>query len=162
MTVRTPNKPVVTISSPNTLLSTTAIQYQWYENGEIINLATAQRYLMTESGVYKVRTADSYGCFAFSDDLPNAFTGLYDEEIAGQISTYPNPVKGEMVLEVSNDLVMQGVDYTVVNELGQSVITPQKASRSNKINFSGRASGLYLVRLSVNGSTVIRRVVKVD
>ena len=162
MTVHSPAKPVVTVSQPNKLTSTSAYGYQWLKDDNAISKATAQSYVMIESGTYKVRTTDIYGCIAFSNDLPDAFTGIDDEAIAGQINMYPNPVKGEMILEVSDDLVMQGVDYSVLNELGQQVIPSQKASRSNKINFSGRSSGLYLVRLSINGSTVVRRVMKVD
>ena len=162
MKVRTPAKPIVTVSQPNMLSSTSAVAYQWYEDGNAINKATTQSYVMIETGIYKVKTTDNNGCQAFSDDVVNAFTGLYDEELEGQINMYPNPVAGEMVLEVADDLVMKGVDYSILNEVGQQVITSQKASSSNRINLTGRASGLYLLRLSINGSTVIRRVVKVD
>ena len=162
MTVRTPVKPTVTVSQPNVLTSTTAVSYQWYKDGAVTARSTGQSYSMTESGVYKVRIADSGGCFAFSDDVVNAFTGLYDEELAGQVSTYPNPVTGEMILEVADDLVTQGIEYGVLNELGQAVVVSQKASKSNRINFTGKAPGLYLIRLSINGATIIRRIVKVD
>jgi N-acetylneuraminic acid mutarotase len=162
MKVRTPPKPLVTVTQPNKLTTTTATAYQWYQNGNAINKATSQFYVMTESGVYKVKITDNSGCEAFSDDVKNAFTGLLDEEFAGQINTYPNPVAGEMVLEVADDLVIKGVDYSVLNELGQCVFEPQKASKLNNINFTGKPSGLYMVRVSIDGSTAVRRVVKVD
>ena len=132
MKVRTPVKPVVAVSQPNLLNSTNAMEYQWYKDGNAINRATNQFYLMTESGVYSVKTTDGNRCNAFSDNVVNAFTGLYDEEFAEQINTYPNPVTGELILEVVNDLLMKGVDYYVLNELGQQVIPTQKASIFNK------------------------------
>jgi hypothetical protein len=162
MKVRTPPKPVVTLAQPNTLSSTSATSYQWYRDGTAINNATGQLYVMTESGIYKVKTTDNGGCEIFSDDVKNAFTGLEDETPGGQINMYPNPVAGEMVLEIEDDLVTNGVNYSVLNDLGQEVIAPQKASKSNKISFAGKVSGMYLLRLSINGTTLIRRIVKVD
>lgn len=161
MKVHTPAKPVVTVKQPNILFASAATAYQWYEGGSAISNAINQSYVMTESGVYKVKATDNNGCEIFSDDIINAFTGI-DDEFAGQINTYPNPVSGEMIVEIADDLLSKGVDYSVLNQLGQPVISTQKASGSNKINFSGKASGLYLLRLTINGSTLIRRVVKVD
>ncbi|HEX8059955.1 MAG TPA: T9SS type A sorting domain-containing protein, partial [Cyclobacteriaceae bacterium] len=161
MKVRTSAKPVVTTVG-NTLSSTAATAYQWFENGSAISKATGQSFVITESGIYKVRTTDINGCDAFSDDLSSVFTGLFGEELSNRINTYPNPVSGEMILEVADDLVMQGANYSVLNELGQQVIASQTASVTNKINLTGRTSGLYLVRLTISGSTVVRRVVKVD
>lgn len=162
MTIREPAKPIVTVTQPNILNSTAAVTYQWYKDNAQITNAKSQTYAMTSSGSYKVRISDSGGCFAFSDDLVNAFTGLGEDVFSGLVSTYPNPVANEMTLEVSDDLVAKGCAYSVLNELGQSVIGSQTASKMNKISFAGRSPGLYMVRLSVDGSTVIRRIVKVE
>jgi len=162
MTIREPPKPTVTVTQPNTLSSTSAVAYQWYKDGEQILNAKSQTYTMTTSGVYKVRISDATGCFTFSDNLPNAFTGLGEDVFSGLVSTYPNPVAGEMTLEVSEDLVAKGCDYSILNELGQAVVGTQKASRMNRISFAGRSPGLYMVRLSVDGATVVRRIMKLE
>lgn len=161
MTVREPSKPTISVI-PNTLLSSPAVAYQWYSNGAQIASANRQSYIMTKAGAYKVRTTDSGGCFAFSDELTGAFVGLEDEIADGSISFFPNPVLDDMRLDVSNDLVSKGCSFSVFNELGQTVVPSRQAEASNKISFSGRASGLYLIRLSVGGATIVRKVVKVD
>jgi N-acetylneuraminic acid mutarotase len=161
MTVKTPTKPVITVV-PNTLQSTPAVSYQWYLDHKPINGATAQTYTMTKSGAYKVRTADNSGCYAFSDEVVNVYVGLDDGSIGEHISVFPNPVANEMILEISADLADRGCRYSLANELGQTVVGNQPAQRTNRINLSGHSPGLYVLRLSLNGETVIRRIIKVE
>lgn len=57
------SNPTPIITQNNVTLSTANFtQYQWYLNGSIINGATAQLYLATESGSYHVETVNSLGC----------------------------------------------------------------------------------------------------
>lgn len=162
MTVRDPEKPTITVTQPNTLNATSATQYQWYKNGETILNANAQTYRMTESGVYKVRTSDSGGCFAFSDDLAGAFTGLEDTQFSVQVSAYPSPFSNDMYLSLADDIVAQGCDFSLMNELGQTVINKQAAQKFNKLDLTGRAPGLYVLRVSFGPNTVVRRLLKID
>ncbi|HZY82328.1 MAG TPA: T9SS type A sorting domain-containing protein [Cyclobacteriaceae bacterium] len=161
MTVKAPAKPVITVV-PNTLQSTPAIAYQWFLDGNAITGATAQSYIMAKNGAYKVRTSDNGGCFSFSDEVVNVYVGLDDESVDEQISIFPNPVVNEMRLEIAGDLVGKGVNYSVIDELGHPVVGTQPAERINKINLSGRSSGLYMLRLSLNGETIVRRIIKVE
>ncbi|HMJ70737.1 MAG TPA: T9SS type A sorting domain-containing protein [Cyclobacteriaceae bacterium] len=161
MTVKTPQKPVVTVT-PNILSSTPAMAYQWYFNDGSINGAAAQTYQMTKNGVYKVRTTDNSGCFAFSDEIKNLYVGLEDEYASAQISIFPNPAMNELTLQITDDLVSQGCSYSVLNELGQPVVATQTAGTTNRISLTGRAPGLYLVRLTLNGETIVRRFLKVE
>jgi N-acetylneuraminic acid mutarotase len=161
MTVRDPPKPVVTIA-PNILSSTQAMAYQWYLNESVIHGATGQTHQMTKDGVYKVRTTDNGGCFAFSDEIKNVYVGLEDEYSSAQISIFPNPAMNELTLQITDDLVSQGCNYSIINELGQSVVSTRPAETINRIGLTGSAPGLYLVRLSLNGETIIRRFLKVE
>jgi hypothetical protein len=49
----------------------------------------------------------------------------------------------------------------MMNELGQIVISKQPAQSVNKLDMSGRAAGIYILRVSFGENTVLRRVVKV-
>lgn len=161
MTVNAPPKPVVSLNA-NVLQSTPAVTYQWYLNGTGIAGANRRTYQMIKDGVYKVRTSDNAGCFAFSDELANVYVGLEGELNGEQIAIYPNPAVDEMTLQLADDLVAKGCRYSVVNELGQTVVELKPAERTNRITLTGRSSGLYMVRLSLDGETIVRRIVKVE
>lgn len=162
MTVKEAPKPTISLLAPNTLTSSNAVTYQWYHNGDPISRANSQSYLMTSEGAYKVRVTDNAGCFAFSDEVVDKYVGLEDDIFSESISAYPNPLASEMILEVHEDLVAKGCMFSVLNQLGQTVVVEQKASQRNKINLGGQASGLYMVRLVIDGATVVRRVMKVE
>lgn len=162
MTVKEPVKPAVKVV-PNTLTCTTAaIAYLWYLDGTPIETATRPSYIMTKAGIYKVRTTDNSGCTAFSDEIGNVYVGLADETSDEQISVYPNPAVHEFTLQLTDDLVIRHPVYSMVNELGQTIIGAQPAGKYNRISLSGRAPGLYLVRLTLNGESILRRIVKVE
>lgn len=162
MTVRTPAKPTVTVTQPNTLVSTTATAYQWFKDGNSISKATNQTYQMTETGVYKVRITDSGGCTAFSDDMPNVYTGLGEDLYNSEIVAYPSPFNNEVYISIADYIVTQGCEFTLFNELGQTVIAKQRADRINKFDLSGRAPGLYILRVSFGDNTIVRKVFKKD
>jgi N-acetylneuraminic acid mutarotase len=161
MTVKEPQKPSISVA-PNTLSCTPATAYQWFIDGNQINGATSQSYRMTKNGKYKVRIADNSGCFAFSDEIANVYVGLEDDFYSAEISMFPNPTPGEVTLQLSDNLVSRGCQYSVINDLGQIVVGTQLAEQTNRINLAGRASGLYVVRLSLNGQTIVRRFLKVE
>jgi hypothetical protein len=141
------------------LRSSNATTYQWFLDGSQIAGASAQTYTITKNGVYKVRISDNTGCSAFSDEVNAVFVGLEDD-INASVTVYPNPFKDEMILTLNDDLLAKGCSYSVLNDLGQTVLTTQHAGKTNKIDLSGRSSGLYLIRLSVNGETVVKRILK--
>ncbi len=162
MTIRTPATPIVTVNQPNILTSTAATAYQWYKDGNTINKGTNQSYTMTESGVYKVRIQDSFGCYAFSEDLHDAFTGLEDNSFALEISAYPSPFSNDVFLSLADDIVAQGAHFSLLNELGQTIVNKQQAQKVNKLEMTGKAPGLYILRVSFGHNMVIRKLVKVN
>lgn len=61
--VSNPAPAIPTIAqSGNTLSATSAVTYQWYRNGDLIQGATAQTYNASQAGVYVVRITDANGC----------------------------------------------------------------------------------------------------
>lgn len=162
MRVNEPAKPQV-IVVPNTLTCTTpAIAYQWFLDGSPMANATSSTHVMNKAGLYKVRTTDNSGCIAFSDEIGNVYVGLDDESTVKLISVYPNPAIHEFTLQLADDLVAKRPSYSVINELGQTVVEVQPAEKTNRITLAGHDSGLYMVRLSLDGQTIVHRIVKVE
>lgn len=161
MVVRTPATPVVTVEQPNILRSTTAASYQWYKDGAALSKGTNQTYQMTETGTYQVKITDANGCTASSDEMPNVFTGLEGED-SFDVLAYPTPFNNDMFLSVADHIVAQGCDFTLLNELGQAVVNKQRADKINKLDLSGRAPGIYILRVSYGENTVVRKLLKVN
>jgi hypothetical protein len=160
MVVREVNKPTINLIA-NLLQSSAATTYQWYVDGGPIGGATKQTYQMLKTGAYKVRISDATGCYSFSDNVVNAYVGLADDE-SDLISLYPNPAGDDVTLSIAEDLLARNCSFSVIDELGQTYLQQQPAVKLNKISMTGAAAGLYLVRLSVDGQTVVRRILKVE
>jgi hypothetical protein len=162
MTIYSPPKPIITIEAPNKLTTAQALQYQWFNDGVPISGANTQTYQMTDAGVYKVKITDSHGCVVFSDEVADAFTGLEDNLYKLEVVAYPNLFNNDMYLTVTDDILERGCDFSMSNELGQTVISKQRAQKVNKLDMSGKAPGLYILRVSFGQKTVVRRLVKIN
>ncbi len=71
-----------------------------------------------------------------------------NEEIAANISIYPNPTTG--IVNINN---VEGATIEVLNLMGQVVKTIENASAINNIDLSNNANGTYFVRV-VKGNEV--------
>lgn len=78
-------------------------------------------------------------------------TNGIDDVAESAIRLYPNPTDGILNVEVEN---LQNVD--VIDAVGRTVIS----QKSGKIDLSRLNNGVYSVRVSANGKTTIKKVVK--
>lgn len=78
-------------------------------------------------------------------------TNGIDDVAESAIHLYPNPTDGILNVEVEN---LQNVD--VIDAVGRTVIS----QKSGKIDLSRLNNGVYSVRVSANGKTTIKKVVK--
>src|SRR5207245_1830277 len=58
----TPPSPVVSVVGGDTLISSHAVSYQWFLNGNAIGGATDSFYVSKQWGTYAVMITDSNGC----------------------------------------------------------------------------------------------------
>lgn len=87
-----PAIPEVTIVG-NQLISTEAVTYQWYRNGDLIAGANSQTYTPTQSGIYLVRITDTNGCiFQYSKGVSFAYTNMHSITAVPNIQTYGHVV----------------------------------------------------------------------
>ncbi|MBR9915175.1 MAG: T9SS type A sorting domain-containing protein [Algicola sp.] len=101
----------------------------------------------SDSSVSETGWAASVTCASLSvDDLdnPNMFT------------YYPNPVKDDLVLHSENEIS----NVTVMNLLGQNVLTSTPNSTDSTIDMSGLQAGAYFVKVTVGNATKTIRVIK--
>jgi PKD repeat protein len=127
----------------------TGTTYQWIDcdNGNIgIGGETNQAFTPTASGNYAC-VLNTNGCEGISDCV--TFSVLQTNAFnTTSFELYPNPTNGE--LKLSQNLTIKTVE--IYNTLGMLV--------SKELNLSGKAAGVYFVKITAGEGSFIRKVVK--
>ena len=133
-------------SSPN---------YQWQLNGNDITGANSSVYVAHNGGTYTLQIIDTAGCPVISN--PVIISGI--EVLNGEgISIYPNPSNGTWELRVDNNLI--GSTVEVFDVTGKLVLKSIIVKTHSVIDLSGAASGVYELRVNVQGNMVLKKLVK--
>lgn len=135
--------------------------YQWYLNGDAIDSATDNEYMITEAS-----TADFgiYTCEITNSTFPSMTLWTSDinvEEDAtsatqlhkiGIVAQYPNPASDYLVFEMTNHLT-GSVAVELYNNLGQKIISKQEKkignSFQNRLDISALPQGHYHLKISI-------------
>ncbi len=127
----------------------TGTTYQWIDcdNGNIgIGGETNHAFTPTASGNYAC-VLNTNGCEGISDCV--AFSVLQTNTFNNaSFELYPNPTNGE--LKLSQNLTIKRVE--IYNTLGMLV--------SKELNLSGKAAGVYFVKITAGEGSFIRKVIK--
>ena len=146
--VNQPTPPTISVSG-DTLLSSPALTYQWYDvTTGAIAAGIFQYYVATLGGNYYVCITDAFGCSACSDTVHIDQEGINDPGFSDAFSVYPNPAHDKITLSNSGNttqqfsLSMQDITGRVVKEELISFIN-NKAT----ISLNDLAKGSYLLQL---------------
>ena len=140
-----PNPPVAISGNGDTLRSYSAVTYQWYENGVIIQNATSYQYIATEPGAYTVEVTDTNACHQIS--IPYYYEELGISGINGDtwVRVYPNPsTNGAWQLQAGNNMI--GSSIEVYDDNGRLVHKSQIHSLNSQLNLDV-AKGIYLMQV---------------
>ena len=156
-----PTTTVPTLTTGHdTLYSTAAVSYQWYFNNAIINGATSNYYRYTQIGSYKVIVTDANGCTAVSS--PFIWTSANEMQAAAdKFNVYPNPAKDELNI-VSG---FNGSTYIDIVDLYGRVVISQYLlvnDNTNTISLKSLNAGMYLIRISNNEISAVKRFTKLS
>ncbi len=113
-------------------------------------------------GTYTVTVMDAYGCSDFFE-FSVGTTAVKEIEGLTSISLHPNPTTGQAIFVAEFNRSVDDVHLQVVNLLGQ-LVWEAHASNTNlfseRIDLTQVPSGLYLVRLFVDGEVVTKKLMK--
>jgi len=152
----TPPTPIITYTDFD-LHSDASTGNQWYNENGIIPGATEQDYTASQGGQYYVIVTLN-GC----PSAPSNMIELFNESVgAGPqlsvIDVFPNPMKNEMTIEAKG--TSTSLDFEVINSLGQKIDSGSFVHQV-VINTTAFPSGLYLVKIAINGQSITKKVVK--
>jgi len=140
-----------------------AVSYQWYHAGNLIPGATDYFYVATEGGNFNVVATDANGC-EVEAAIFDVVAGIQAAETGSnlQMKIYPSPADKEMIIDL-HAAAGEVNKISIYDSRGQLALEiPFTSNRSHvqtaDVDVSMLPSGLYLVRLSGNGSVSCRKV----
>jgi hypothetical protein len=150
--------PVVTILQTGDSLYTTVAPggYRWFRDGVMIVGAVSASYRPVQSGIYRLRFTSTQGCIVLSNEINVVMAGVSDEATQTlQWSAYPVPFDAQLTIEAPSPF-----SYQVLDARGAVRYEGRTENTEVVIPTADLASGVYLVKIVVNGQAYTRKVVR--
>ena len=146
-------KPSITVSG-NILISSSANNYQWFYNGNIIVNETLQAITPTKNGLYTVKSKNKFGCENTSDSYSvSNIIGFNSVHNTLGLNIYPNPASNICTFEFTNKSNSL-YQLFIYNTLGQIVLKKTVNSSIATIDLSELSNGIYIVQISDNNQII--------
>lgn len=147
------------VTSGDTIISTTAYAYQWYNGTTPLAGETNQYFVPTQDGVYYVMVSDSLGCTAVSKSATiTAIEAIINTN--SQITIYPNPVSDQSTilisLKASDKISLHLLDIT--GKLVRKIYEGEVKSGITEIYFDENRLGKGVYFLEMVGKGNVKRV----
>jgi len=91
------------------------------------------------------------------DDIYLVYTGIFDSPMINPLKVYPNPSKGIVNIELSENL-KESYILNVYSIAGTKVYTEKISESSNTINLSNLNNGIYILRIENKGEIYSMKV----
>ncbi|HQI70280.1 MAG TPA: C1 family peptidase [Bacteroidales bacterium] len=136
-----PPTPLITQSN-DSLFSSYAYAYQWYDNSGIIPGATSNYYVPQQSGIYFVLITDQYGCNNMSSPF-NYIINNISEISTEDIKLFPNPFGNylNIVCQSKPGIILLSDVY------GQIILQSTLSSYKSTLYLQHLNSGIYYLHI---------------
>lgn len=158
------SQPVI-IQFYDTLTSSPAAVYQWYEwdgfsENQIVG-ATNQTFIADSSDYYFVCVENSYGCDSCSDPFYYDITGIkfHEGNIQSTIKIIPNPAHKIFTLYLDNQPSSFNGLVEIYNVLGKRVYTEKMISPLRITLTDDFLPGIYLVKVTAREKQYIKKLI---
>lgn len=152
-----PPLPIVT-SNFDTLFSSVAFSYQWYNAIGIIVGATNQYYIYQQPDNFYVIITDSNGCASSSNVFATSVTEVFNNNQDFFVSPNPNGGHFEIILTDKFETIESCI---VCDVTGRNIMVSsfQRANGIHGIDLLEPANGIYVLRFESNKRIVNKRLV---
>jgi len=123
--------------------------------GQSVNLRTQPTYAFSVNAAQAAGPITGRFSLRFSASALASASGLS----AAQVSLFPNPAHSQFTVQLPGSLGAPAVQAELLNALGQVVRRHTAAGASFQVETTGLATGVYTLRLLVNGTSLAKRVV---
>lgn len=130
--------------------------YQWFRNNVAIPDDTTWFLVPVLSGTYTLRFTDSLGCTATSNAIQVVMAGIKSDQKAQlRWATYPVPFDEQLTIATEKPF-----SYALLDVRGAVLFAGEVSHKEITLPTTHLASGVYVMRIQVDGQTAFRRVVK--
>ncbi len=130
----------------NTLISSPAFSYQWYDDTTLINGAVSQTFNPSKTGSYKVKNTNINGCSTFSD-FYGYTAGIKINSWTTKIKISPNPFHDQLILEITD--LKKPVIIILYDMQGKLILEEKNVLKATvKLNTSNLSTGMYLLEIT--------------
>lgn len=128
--------------------------YAWNNGG------TTQTISNLLPGTYTVTITDNKNCISNGTIVVQQFTGTIDLASLTTFELYPNPSKGEFMIDVAFNIA-ENAEVVIMNVVGQRIWSQQIEGEQFKlpIHLSNAASGVYFVMITTEQGRAVKRIV---
>lgn len=108
--------------------------------------STAPVILVNTSGTYSVVVTNADGCTSTDTIVVNFVVGMEDVG-SGAFSVYPNPTKGDFIVENLSGRTIESIQLTDIS--GREIMVKQRPAQNTKVVFEAEAlpSGVYYLHI---------------
>jgi hypothetical protein len=106
-------------------------------------------------GVYTVAITDANGCSASETFIVSIGTGVETTDLINVVQLYPNPAREYFSLDGGTFKIQQA---EILNVIGQVITSVSPNSTKVQMNISDLENGIYFVRITADGKTIIKKV----
>lgn len=159
----TPPTPTISVFGGDSLVcDQLGYQYQWLNNGTVINGATNRSYNAPAPGKYAVRLRTGNACTSIS-----SYTEVVsiDDLLASyiQLDMYPNPTSGRIKINYT-PYKGQSPSFELVGARGEILKrwngSSSSAQESFELDLTSYAAGMYILRIQMNDMISTQKIVK--
>lgn len=139
-----------------------ASSYQWFLNNLRVDGATQHFLVPEEEGNYRVRVSNENDCRGDSENFLYDPTSIEGSTEAYGVQVFPNPFTSSTQIAYTLQ-AEQLVLIEVFNANGKKVETlvdNVQSAGSHQVRFSSEIPGLYLLRMTVDGNPMQRRLMR--
>ena len=153
----------VTVNQDGTILTANAedVSYQWVTcpDFDIIIDANDREFIADENGSYAVIITNG-DCRDTSDCMSVVNAGIDKNTLVNSFNLYPNPTKGQFIIERTQNL--NGVLLNVTDVNGRKVLVNVETTSNQFIVDLDAPVGVYFVNIVSDRETAVYRLVKVS
>jgi hypothetical protein len=137
--------------------NTSYAKYDWFFGDGSSSTSTSPKHKFGAPGVYNVTlyAETAAGCKCQTTQTISASTNVYSLSNDINIKVYPNPNNGLFNVENSKN---ESMLIEVYNVIGSKVWSSKSTEGASVIDLSTAADGVYMVKVTINGSTNTFRV----
>jgi 2',3'-cyclic-nucleotide 2'-phosphodiesterase (5'-nucleotidase family) len=123
-------------------------------NGVIAGLSAEHIHL---AFVYYSNATDGAATWEVDSVFVDEYTSTADDFTTAKVSVYPNPTNGNFILDLGG---AQAESVEIFNIIGERVYSTTSFNSKQQISLEGKATGIYLVKVSVGAETQVVRIIK--